>query len=243
MYTIAICDDDDNALRMLDIMCKRNFAVYGKNVEIQTFNRSVMLLEEIEKKRFDIVFLDIDMPEVMGTEIAEKIIEMNARTIILFVSNYETVVFDTFQYSPFRFLRKMHLGEELPAAIRDLNKKLNSEKKYIEYADTHKVWMIEYANIIDICAQKHGSSIRYINMDHLETCVTRKALKEYEALLKNENFIKIHSGCLVNVCHITRVNGRTITLDTGEELLAARSRQTEVEKSFLRYIREMTACR
>ena len=58
------------------------------------------LLRDCNKKIFDILFLDIDMPEVSGIEIANEIRKFNSDIILIFCTNLDSFVFQTIKFSP-----------------------------------------------------------------------------------------------------------------------------------------------
>ena len=66
----------------------------------------MFLKEDFNEKEFDVVFLDIEMNEIDGISLAEYIKNNNSKIDIVFVSNRADRVFETFDVSPFAFVRK-----------------------------------------------------------------------------------------------------------------------------------------
>ena len=76
---IAVCDDEDESLHMIQ---KELYHAADKlNIEIETYfyNKGKKVLDFIynEKEDFDILFLDIDMPDISGLEVAKKLRQKN----------------------------------------------------------------------------------------------------------------------------------------------------------------------
>ena len=119
MIRIAIVDDEKIILNSIHKKIEK--ILYDLNVEfeIQDFTIGKIALKEITEKEFDIIFLDIDMPEVSGMEIA-KIIRMQEENIdIVFITNKDELVYDAIKFAPFRFIRKSRFDEEIPEALQD----------------------------------------------------------------------------------------------------------------------------
>lgn len=66
----------------------------------------------------------------------------------------------------------------------------------------------------------------------------RKTIKELYYELNDEDFIQIHSGCIVNTKYIDEYSGHDITLDNGKKLIVSRSRIKDVKEAMARYWRE-----
>lgn len=116
---IAICDDDNEMLGRLKKDVIEIFGILKVNIEIFSFSDGKELLRTIQNddENFDLFLLDIDMPDVSGLEIAQMLREMSVNLIIIFISAYDNYVFDSIEYSPFRYIRKSRIKEELPLAL------------------------------------------------------------------------------------------------------------------------------
>ena len=83
------------------------------------------------------MFLDIDMPGISGLEIAKKLREENSDIILIFVSAHEQYVFESIEYSPFRYIRKSRIEKELfldlKAAYARLGEMQDSYKTFRYY--------------------------------------------------------------------------------------------------------------
>ncbi|MFR7383482.1 MAG: LytR/AlgR family response regulator transcription factor [Anaerostipes sp.] len=105
---IAICDDEQESLHMIQ---KELYNAANKlKIEIETYayNDGKKVLDSIynENEDFDILFLDIDMPDISGLEIARKLRQKNLDIILIFISAHEQYVFESIEYNPFRYIRK-----------------------------------------------------------------------------------------------------------------------------------------
>lgn len=101
-YKIVICDDDETFIDLLSEKIEQDFVQRKIVCLIEKYSDSRKLLDNIGAET-QLYFLDIDMPEINGMEIADKILAKNLHSEIIFVSNHEEMVFESFRYKPLRF--------------------------------------------------------------------------------------------------------------------------------------------
>lgn len=82
MITVAVCDDNIPVLEKLAAMLKELCGHCFPETEIKTYTGGKALLEAHEEAPFDILFLDIRMPEVDGFSVAERIRRMGKRALL-----------------------------------------------------------------------------------------------------------------------------------------------------------------
>ena len=122
---IAVCDDNKVTLDFLCEEIGREFSKTKADFSLDVFENGADFLSQHEKTPFDIVFLDIDMPTINGFEIAERINKNNS-SLIVFVTSHDELVYSSFKFQPFRFIRKNHITAELPETVKA------SAEKYIQ---------------------------------------------------------------------------------------------------------------
>lgn len=118
MIRIAVCDDEVIFVRCLRDMVEALFEKQGMEFQCFVYTNAPELIQAHRKEEFQLLFLDIDMPEMSGMELAAEIRAMNSAAALIFVSSHSDFVFESFQFQPFRFLRKEWLAEELPDAVK-----------------------------------------------------------------------------------------------------------------------------
>ena len=124
MIRIAIVDDEREILellfRIIDDTLKREQAQF----EITTFLKAEELLSSHREKPFQIIFADLEMPDVDGLHLAEELRKEDQHTLLIFVTNHDELVFQCFQYEVFNFIRKDFLESELPLAAASAYQKV-----------------------------------------------------------------------------------------------------------------------
>ena len=105
------------------------------------------------KEDFDILFLDIDMPNISGLEVA-KIYEMQGSDIILiFISHMNGIMFESIDYNPFKYIRKNKIEEEIEYSLKRAYKRISSEnaKSIVVKTEDGESANIQVLCILSIC--------------------------------------------------------------------------------------------
>ena len=105
MYHIVICDDEKEILQELSEKIKEQFERKNISAEYSCVDDSRTLMELLQTEKVDVLFLDIDMPYFSGMDIAGWITENGLNTILVFVTSHDALVYQTFAYRPFGFMR------------------------------------------------------------------------------------------------------------------------------------------
>lgn len=234
MLQVLICDDDNLFLDSLETRIKQLFQKYGSTCRIQRWNSGCDLLKEADLMQADILFLDIDMPDMSGMQVAEKVKEQNGDVNLVFLTNREDLVFKAIQFQPYRFLRKGKLEEELEETIHRLIIKIADETLLYQFARGGNAVKIPIREIIYLESQGHNIQIHCRTKVH----TIRGKLSEYDKRLEKYGFIRIHSGFLVNVRYIYTIRYQGICLDNGENLPVSRKKLDEIKKIHMAYMRK-----
>ena len=118
---IFICDDDRIFADKFAELVKEELHKHQIDTDIHTFLSASALTDAFQKKQpCDILFLDIDMPETNGIDLAVSLKAYEIKPYLIFVSTVESLVYQTFKVNPFWFIRKRFCESELPEVITAL---------------------------------------------------------------------------------------------------------------------------
>ncbi|MCH5203891.1 MAG: response regulator transcription factor [Oscillospiraceae bacterium] len=235
MIRAAICDDEKD---MIDHMrehimneCKK------QNIEIviDGFVSGEAFLKAHKKNAFDVVFLDIDMPEINGFDIAESINDREG-ALIVFVTTHDELVYSSIKFRPFRFIRKPYLESELPESLAAVNteiSKRNAGRKFPLRTKTGEIFLdvgnIEYIEI-------YGHWLRVaVFKDEFPECYG--SLSTLEKQLAGFDFVRVHKSYLVNLKYIYAIEKTQIVLDDKTTIPLSRYKAAEVKAKFKSYLR------
>ena len=235
MLKAAICDDEP---AMLDYLCEHiseEFRRQGEDIQIAKFTSGNDFLSAHKKVPFDAVFLDIDMPEISGFDIAEKISD-NKRTLIVFVTTHDELVFSSLKFQPFRFIRKTHLNSELSETVSAVIKHVaqNIAERKVEFqTKDRKIYIpadeIEYIEV-------YGHRLRVVVSDG-EPVECYGSLSEFEKVLVPVGFVRTYKSYLVNLKYVYSMEQTKVVMDSKTEIPLSRYKASEIKEKFKEYLR------
>lgn len=236
--SIYICDDDLYFAEKIkqyvkSIMCGMC------NVKICTFDNGDDLLHEYEKSSSDAVFLDIDIPDMNGFQIAEALQKNNSNAIIVFITSYEDKVYQSWTYQPFWFVRKNHLDDlaiVLPKMVAKIESDNHRNNHIFKLKAENCIVDIDIGALIIMESVGHDIEMKYI-------CGTRKKVRckisDVDTQLKDRYIVRIQKGILVNCRYISKITSREVILTNGGSYNISRKRIEEVKAVFQKYVRSI----
>lgn len=203
---IAVCDDEQNELEIMQNLFN-NYPQAMAEWQIVYFTAGKELLED--KTGFDIIFLDIELTDSNGVEVAAKIKIAYPLSQIIFISNYPKYVTQSYYIDTFQFLIKPLTQEIFDCELtRCLEKVKRGAKIIIRKAKEGKV-TLKKADIVYLEAQRRvltvylrdGSSYQYYGR-----------LADEAEELGNEEFVRCHKSFIVNLEFVLSFDYKNIVL-------------------------------
>lgn len=230
---IALCDDDRTALPVIAGAVESAFRNREIRTEIRCFQTGKELLEALTTTRFDLILLDIDLPEMDGIQVALRIREMGQNAPLVFVSECENRVFEAFETQPMTFVRKSNFLNDLATMVR-LYMKFRVQDKNDEYVEFETRKGLMNLKIRDIHYIEGDRNYQLLHMEGTaEPIQVKLTMDKLEEALESRGFIRIHKGYMVNCRFIQRIQNTTLSLRDGVELPIGRSKMGEVKSKFL----------
>ena len=220
MIRAVIIDDIPEAITVLTA----DLGTYCKNIEVIGSAHGVVSgVKVIKELKPDLVFLDIQMPDGTGFDLLEIIGEADFK--LIFTTASDEFAIKAFKFSAIDYLLKPIDPDDLIAAVEKvesqkaptsrlnlLKENLNQPKK-IALNTVDKIHIVEIENVIRL--ESNINYTRFHFLDKTKLLVT-KTLKEFDKMLCDHNFIRIHQSHLVNANFIkefAKQNGEVILKD------------------------------
>lgn len=102
----AYCDDDKSLGDQVKEYVNRLQMQIDAEIEFQYYQDPEELLDAVQEKHLDLVWLDVEMEDTNGLKVARKIRQWREDVLIVFISSYPEYMRDSFQVQPFDFLEK-----------------------------------------------------------------------------------------------------------------------------------------
>lgn len=229
----AICEDEKPVLKYIYHQLQAAFLSHHHEILFDCYLSGEELLNASSNgKKYQILFLDIEMPGINGIELCRKLRLIHPEALIVFISNREELVFQTFEVRPFAFIRKSHFKEELPVLIRNLEQEWNLNKELIIQIHEQNSTCVYSFNINDIIyIEALAKTCRVVTSDSEQ--FIRYRLSDFETQLTKYGFLHPHRSYLVNFRYIFCIKKDTLLLDNKTELPLSRRRRLDIQQQFI----------
>ena len=239
MIRAIIIDDEENSRVTLSNMLEN----YCENVEVQALAESVPDgVKAIQKHKPDVIFLDIEMPVHNGFELFEFLPDMNSE--VIFTTAYDQYAIKAFKFSAVDYLLKPIDLEELRGAIQRLaaKKDRSTEKEKFNILQENiqnpfrklglpTVDGYTFIKLHDIIRCEADSNYTRFHALDGEKILVPKTLKEYEGLLEEFNFLRVHRSHIINLDHIqkyTKTRIPSVTMIDGTSIAISLKKKDEL---------------
>jgi len=216
--TCIIVDDEPLALDILESHIKNTQGLKLLKKCVHAIEAS----EAIKKEKPDIVFLDINMPEVSGLDLAKSI---KGGPLVVFTTAYEEYAIEAFEVnavdyllkpiSPARFETAVARCREYIAlrsaspVVTEESEEVNSEEDFIYVKSEQKLIKIAYADIRYIEALADYVKI-YIGEN--KRIITLQTMKNMASKLPEDKFCRVHRSYIVSFSHVKSLSTNEVDL-------------------------------
>lgn len=229
----AIVEDDEIAYQNIKALLERYTKERGVDFEIHYFSDGVHFLQDY-KPEYEIVFMDIKMPQMNGLEVAKKMRQVDLRTFLIFVTDLAQYAIKGYEVDAIDFIVKPvkyeHLRQKLDRICSYLDESTNEPKIFLK-AETGNVVLnsseIRYVEIID-----HRL---FFHMANGETYNTYGSLNDIERQLKGSTFSRCNHCYIVNLKYVTGVDKYTIFLGK-DQLSISHPKKKLFMEDFTKYL-------
>jgi len=239
-----IVDDEEFARSSLYFLLQENC----ENVHIAGIAKSVNEARNLlQQHQIDLIFLDIAMPSESGFELIPQAQEANAT--VIFTTAYDQYALKAIKANALDYLLKPIDIDELKDAVEKaskyikLNKNENNRNESLknlanDLTNRSSIQKITIPNgqgyrlvdIDDITHIEADSNYSVFNLINSEKIAVSKVLKDYEELLPENRFVRIHKSSIVNLAYIKEYNsknGLQVVLKNGESITVSRRRASD----------------
>lgn len=231
MLKIAICDDENNQREEIVHMIDRALNLDYKQYKIFEFINGEQLISSVLD--FHIYFLDIQMHNLTGIEVAKKIRMINESAIVIFITGIKDYVFDAFDVRAFHYILKpvdeKKLKEILYSALAQFEKK----DKFIIAKTMKQTNKIFLKDIIYIESERRKLRVHTIN----NVIEYYHKLSELEQELCDCNFFRCHKSYIVNLKYVDSYDNAVIILKNLQKIYISKYKLANFSKAFMYYLK------
>lgn len=219
LKAIAI-DDEPMALEVIKAHANKVTFLQLK----ETFVSAMEALEYLKTNPVDLVFLDINMPDITGLDFSQLLPKSCG---IIFTTAYSQYAADAFNLNaidylvkPFDFVRFMKACQK----AMDSFSKEEVETPYLFVKDSYDLVRIVLADLLYV--QSEGNYLTFKEKD--KKTVTRMTMTEALELLPSKNFMRINKSYVVNLNHIQKIERHQVSVAEKEFVPIAANYHSEL---------------
>ena len=240
MFKTVLVEDEKNNLDLLNHFIKK----YCKKIDViascSTYDQALSVLKAEDP---DLVFLDIVLDRDTSFDLLQEL--GNPDFQIIFITAYDEYAIRAFKYNTIDYLLKPIIIEELVAAVNKVAEKINENKtldmgsiKNISQSFNTKhpanFIMISGMDRIDfihpdevVYLKSTGRYTEFYLKDKKRKITSSKPIGEYENILDQDVFYRIHNSFLINLAQLININkraGNYCEMSNGDSLPLSRRR-------------------
>ena len=228
---IAICDDQVECQEQTLSAIKK--CLQGTDARVDLFSGGNAFLRAFKEKPYDLVFLDIEMPEMDGITLSKKLRALNKDVPIVFLTSHIEFALEGYEVNALRYLTKPVDLEKLQKVLAVVIDRMRQQR--ILWIKTELgEQKLPINNIIFMEAQNQNILIYTTKQAY---CV-RYNLSDYEKELAGDGFFRIHRGYLVALSFVKSVGKGEITLVNSTVLPVSRSKEKELKEALFQFVRK-----
>ena len=207
----------------------------------------------IGEKQPQLVFLDVEMPHLNGFDLLKKLEPVSFE--VIFVTAYSHYAVEAFEHHATGYITKPINAEKLIAAVQTATKRIeekNINKNLFSLLEQNtrsqtpdKIPLstsngLVFVKITDIMYCESSGNYTHFYMNDNKKIIVSRQLGEYEKLLPENNFTRIHDKYIINLAYIKEYikgSGGEVVLENGKEIPVATRRKEDFLARFEKWIR------
>ncbi len=204
MLTCVIVEDEFPAREEL-----KYFLTKHKEISLEKeFENPIDSLKYLQENKVDIIFLDINMPELDGMSLGKILTKLNPNIKIIFITAYRDYAAEAFEIKAFDYLLKPYSEKRITEVLNNLTMiKDNSPIKEVEKINKVTVFLDEKMVVLSL------DEIYYIEVSEKESLVytqneiytSKLKISKWEEILPKNKFYRTHRAYIVNLDKIKEV--------------------------------------
>lgn len=224
---ILIYDDDQDDINHLVNLINNLFNELNINSKITICESTNFLLNNI--KKYDFLFLDIQIKDENGIEIGKKLSKINHNCRIIITSNFKKYLIDGYKIQADRYFLKPINQYEFNTEME--NELYQYQKKYRGFINKQiSNEKILFSDILYIDSYNRKSKIHFTNGKSLPTSIP---LKDWFSFLDSDIFIQPHQSFIINLTYISSISNNSVYLINGENIPMSRNLKKQFHQHYI----------
>lgn len=204
MIKCVAIDDEPKALEVIERYCRKIDSVSL----LAVFREPVKAIDFMTREKVDLVFLDINMPDIDGMQLLNT---LASKPLVIFTTAYSEYAVESYDVNAIDYLLKPIAFERFLQSVNkvvDLQKRILAEDKFIlvkSGSQTHRVKLDDIHFL-----EKDGNYLVIFCRD--KKILVRENMTDVFDLIPKERFIRVHKSFVVAIRHISVLEAHQVTV-------------------------------
>lgn len=245
---IAICDDDKLMSRKLIRLINTFGILNKKKIITHIYNNGYDLIKK--SNEYDLIFLDVVMPEIDGLQVATEIRETNLNVQIIFVTTHKSYMHQAFSVRAFGYVIKPFKIEDIFHELSEFSKFIDNKNlissnntnpknldtdNFITFNINRKEVKINLDDIYYLeYTRNNGVKITTLN-DEFYVRISMKNLLD----MLSDDFYSTHKSFIVNLLYVNSIKDFDLILENNVVIPIAQKKLKDFKDVYNRYLREI----
>lgn len=228
---IAICDDQAECRQLL--VSSIRGCIQSMGIVTDTYKDGLSFLKEYGKHEYDLLFLDIEMPQLDGIALAKRLRAMRSEVPIVFLTSHIEYALEGYEVNALRYLTKPIRTDKLREVLCYVAEQMAKQRSLWLKTDLGE----EKVSVSDVLYMEAQNQNIMISTKTGSYCV-RYNMADYETELEADGFFRIHRGYLISLGHVKSIGKNEVTMDDSTVLPVSRSKDKALKEALFQYIRK-----
>ena len=229
MVRIAICDDLREQLELIRKAVQLYFQDKREPIEVFTYENAMDFVDAFEKKgNFDIVLLDICMPDSSGIELAQRLHEKLPRCQVIFVSSFLDYATSVYDVEHVYFILKSQMAQRLGPALRRAMDALGAVRADLLLERDGASYRVPVSEVLYAERVLRKTRVVTTRGDFMTQRTPAQLLEE------SRGFIRCHQSYWVNLSRVRCIRDGAFVMESGGCIPISRTYQHPAREAFFR---------
>lgn len=226
-----ICDDENSCVETIEKYLKKYCQEHNVTCFCDCFNTSEEAINS--KVKYNIAFLDVEIGDINGLEIAEHLKQNNKNIIVFFITDYEKYIDDAMNLFALRFLKKPLDYTRFYSGLDKAIELINEDVVEFYLKDSKKLLKIKSNEIMYIETISHKTKVATVNKIYYSS----ELIDSWERMLAHSSFYRVHKSYILNLDYVNEYQRIEVKLSNGEIIPVSYRNQTAFRKYFYDYLK------
>ncbi len=236
MIRIGVCDDEVRETQKMTSYLEEYISTHRDlKISVKAFTNPSELLDYVEKNGgFDILFLDVYMQGMLGTELAKEVRNRKEVCDIIFLTTSRAHAVDAYALEAMQYITKPYTNQQIIDVLEKAICKNTQINENIVVKTTNGVLKLNTQDILFSCTNRHYQSI---NMrDGTVHEVRLKGDELFQMLGEEKGFIRCGISYIVGMKHIKEINSKEIVMDNEAIIPIIRGSYKDIRQKYMDYM-------